>query len=284
VRVGVDGEGHCRGCGRANAVCGHASNSRRIPASRHAFERDPEYGRWSGGTVGGIVTKDFLHALGLLCLCLLLVRPAQAFVDPPWITPDHPQVGQTIYVNIRSGVCDVITIAPIPPEITQAGSAVRILFWSGHYTDPIQCIYPIDTGAIAIGAFAPGSYTLQVERWYQVYGMGTQTEILGILPFTVEGSGVPPAPAPALDLVGLSLLAVLLAWVARKRLSGALCALLLSAAFAPTEGAGAAAVPVPEPASHAIHLLMRIAPGAPSAQALVEYAQRPEVPPPLAAF
>jgi hypothetical protein len=157
--------------------------------------------------------KDFLHALGLLCLCHLLVRPAHAFVDPPWITPDHPQAGETVYVNLRSGVCDVIEIAPELPEITQIGSAVRILFSSGHYTDPIQCTYPIETGAIAFGSFAPGSYTLQVERRYQVYGMGTQTEVLGVLPFTVEG-GV--APAPTLDLVGLILLAVLMALVVHK--------------------------------------------------------------------
>ena len=124
--------------------------------------------------------KDFVHALGLLCL--LLVRPSHAFIDPPWITPEHPQAGETIYVNLRSGVCDVITIAPIPPEITQDGSAVRILVWSGHYTDPIQCIYPTESGAIAIGSFPPGSYTLQVDRWYQIYGMARRLRRWGLFP------------------------------------------------------------------------------------------------------
>ncbi len=160
--------------------------------------------------------KDFVHALGLLCL--LLVRPSHAFIDPPWITPEHPQAGETIYVNLRSGVCDVITIAPIPPEITQDGSAVRILVWSGHYTDPIQCIYPTESGAIAIGSFPPGSYTLQVDRWYQIYGMGTQIETLGTLPFTVEDGAVPPTAAPTLDFFGLAALAALMARIAHKRL------------------------------------------------------------------
>ena len=160
--------------------------------------------------------KTFAHALALWCL--LLVRPADAFVDPPWITPEHPQAGETVYVNLRYGVCDVIGIAPIPPEITQDGSAVRILFWSGHYTDPIQCIYPTESGATAIGSFPPGSYTLQVDRAYQVYGMGTQTETLGTLPFTVEGGAVPPTGAPTLDLFGPAALAALMARIAHKRL------------------------------------------------------------------
>lgn len=226
--------------------------------------------------------KTVVRALCLLCL--LLACPAQAFIDPPWITPEHPQAGEPVCVNIRYGICDVITVAPIPPEITQTGSAVRILFWSGHYTDPIQCAYPIETGAIAIGSFAPGSYTLQVERWYQVRGMGTQTEVLGILPFTVEGEAAPPTPAPALDFVGLALLVALVAWVARKRLRATLFALLLPAVVASTDASRAAALPPPEPANHAIHLLIRVEPGAPNAQALVEYAQRPDAPPPLAAF
>ena len=166
--------------------------------------------------------RDFAHALGLLCL--LLVRPAHAFVDPPWITPEHPQAGETVYVNLRAGICDVFEIAPNFPEITRNGSAVRILFWSGHYTDPIQCTYPIESGAIAFGSFAPGSYTLQVERRYQVYGMGTRTEVLGILPFTVAG-GVPSVQAPTLDRGGLILLAVLIALIVRNRSrSAARCA------------------------------------------------------------
>ena len=228
--------------------------------------------------------KDFLRALGLLCLCLLLVRPAHAFVDPPWVTPEHSQAGETIYVNVRSGICDIITTGQVPPEITQIGSAVRILLWSDHYTDPILCTQPIDIVAIAIGSFAPGSYTLQVDRWYQVRGMGTRTETLGILPFTVEGSAMPPAQAPTLDLVGLIFLAVLVTRIAHKRLSEASCVLLVCAALAPAQPAVAAAAPLPEPGNHAIHLLLRIAPGAPSAEALVEYAQRPDAPPPLAAF
>ena len=158
--------------------------------------------------------KDFAHALALLCL--LFVRPVHAFVDPPWITPEHPPAGESVYVNVRSGICDIITTGQIPPEITQIGSAVRILLWSDHYTDPIQCTQPIDISAIAIGSFAPGSYTLQVDRWYQVRGMGTQTEVLGILPFTVAG-GVSPVHAPALDRFGLVLLAVLMASGVYKR-------------------------------------------------------------------
>jgi hypothetical protein len=160
--------------------------------------------------------KILTHAL--LLLVFLALRPAHAFVDPPWITPENPQAGETVYVNLHYGVCDAIIVYPIPPQITQSGSAVRILFWSSHNTDPILCNVPIGTGATAIGSFPPGSYTLQVDRWYQdELGEGTITETLGVLPFTVEG-GAAPTPLPALGLPLLVVLGALVALFAVSRL------------------------------------------------------------------
>jgi hypothetical protein len=161
------------------------------------------------------------HAL--LLLGFLALRPAQAFVDPPWITPEHPQAGETVYVNLRFGICDAILVGQIPPQITQSGTAIRILFWSSHDTDPILCNVPIWTAAVPIGSFPPGSYTLQVDRWYQDgFGDGgTITETLGVLPFTVEGGASAPTPLPALGLPLLAVLGVLVALFAVSRLRGA---------------------------------------------------------------
>jgi hypothetical protein len=97
---------------------------------------------------------------------------------------------------------------------------VRILFWSAHNTDPILCNYPISAGATPIGSFPLGSYTLQVDRWYQddLGDGGTITETLGVLPFTVEGTAAPPTPLPALGLPLLVALGALVALFAVSRL------------------------------------------------------------------
>jgi hypothetical protein len=162
--------------------------------------------------------KILTHAL--LLLGFLALRPAQAFVDPPWITPEHPQASETVYVNLRFGICDVILTAPIPPQITQSGSHVRILLWSVHNTDPILCNYPILTAAVPVGSFPSGSYTLQVDRWYQddIGNGDTITETLGVLPFAVEGAAAPPTPLPALGLPLLVVLGALVALFAVSRL------------------------------------------------------------------
>ncbi len=221
----------------------------------------------------------------LLGFGLLATWPAQAFVDPPWITPEHPQAGETVYVNLHYGICDVILVGHNPPEITQVGSAIRILFWSVHNTDQILCNYPIETGATAIGTFPPGEYTLQVDRWFDAWPMpGWTTETLGVLPFTVEGDVVAPEPtaAPTLGGPGLLLLGLLVACAARRRLRSAQRAVLLAVVLVVTPYARAD--PLAEPPSHSIELLLRLAPDAPSERELIEYAQRPGTPPPLAAF
>jgi hypothetical protein len=71
-----------------------------------------------------------------------------------------------------------------------------------------------------VGSFPPGSYTLQVDRWYQDgFGDGgTITETLGVLPFTVEGGAAPPTPLPTLGLPLLAVLGALVALFAVSRL------------------------------------------------------------------
>lgn len=60
------------------------------------------------------------------------------------------------------------------------------------------------------------------DLWHEVWG-STVTGTMGVLPFTVEGDAVAPAPSavPALGIPGLILLGLLTAWMARRRLGSA---------------------------------------------------------------
>jgi hypothetical protein len=156
-------------------------------------------------------------APALALMLSLFAQAAHAFIDPPYLTPEHPVAGETVLVNIRFGICDAIFASP---QITLEGNAIRILFQSTSETDPILCNFPIGTGSTAVGAYPSGSYTLQVDRSY-FDGFGTPaTETLGILPFTVAGGAVEPAPMPTLDRPGfwilVLLLAALAAWALRS--------------------------------------------------------------------
>ena len=138
----------------------------------------------------------------------LFAQTADAFIDPPYLTPEDPVAGEMVSVNIRDGICDAILGLPGWPQITQDGNAIRILFWSASNDDPILCNYPIGTGIFAVGAYPAGSYTLQVDRSY-FEGFGTLlTETLGVIPFTVTGGATPPVSAPALSKASLGILAL----------------------------------------------------------------------------
>ena len=230
--------------------------------------------------------KVLTHALVLLCV--LVLQPAQAFIDPPWITPESPQANETVYVNLRFGICDAILDDFKEPEISQQGSNIRILFSSVHHTDPILCFYPELMAAWPVGTFPPGTYTLQVDRWYQNGLEGDiTTETLGVLPFTVAGVIGPPTSVPTLGTLLPFALAALLALLAIARLRGMhgmlIAAMMLSAV--PMARAADALPHSPElPPNHSIELLLRLAPGAPSAEDLVRYAATPDGAPPLNAF
>jgi hypothetical protein len=86
-------------------------------------------------------------------------RLRKPFIDPPWITPEAPQAGETVSVNIRMGICDATVFRPGYPQITQEGNAIRILEYGDHVTFADFCIFGIGTTIDPIGAFPPGDYT-----------------------------------------------------------------------------------------------------------------------------
>jgi hypothetical protein len=150
----------------------------------------------------------------------LFANTAAAFLDPPYLTPEHPMVGDTITLNIRGGICDGIVSVPGYPRISQQGSHIHIVLWSVSYHDSSLCNIPIGVATETIGAYSAGSYTLQVDREYFGFGGDTLTESLGSIPFTVAVIGGVPQPvaAPALDACGLALLLLgLIGIVSRER-------------------------------------------------------------------
>ena len=138
----------------------------------------------------------------------LFAQTADAFIDPPYLTPEDPVAGEMVSVNIRGGICDAILTGVVPPQITQKGNAIRILFWSTSDDDPILCNVPVGTATHAVGAYPEGSYTVQVDRYYFAPNAQLLTETLGIIPFTVTGGVTPPVSAPALSKKGLGILAL----------------------------------------------------------------------------
>ena len=152
------------------------------------------------------VSKHLIFAFAAILL-LSGTRSACAFIDPPYLTPEHPAQGEPVFVKIHDGICDGIIGIPGYPQITQNGSAIRIVLWSVSYTDPILCNIPEGTGAYTVGVYPPGSYVVQVDREYFDAVGGIVTETLGVIPFTVRGSMQQPVALPATNVSALGVLA-----------------------------------------------------------------------------
>jgi hypothetical protein len=157
--------------------------------------------------------KKILAVIALVAL----VPSAHAFIDPPYLTPQHPTAGETVSVSIRSGICDAVGTIPGYPQIARQGNTIRIVLWGVSSTDPILCNFPIGIGTYAVGAYPSGSYTLQVDRNYQDDLGGIVTETLGVIPFTVAGGGVQPIALPASTAGSLFILGFTLFVVARTK-------------------------------------------------------------------
>lgn len=142
----------------------------------------------------------------------LFAQSAQAFFDPPWITPEHPAAGETVMVNIHYGVCDAIFGEEGYPQITQEGSAIRMRWFGQHWPEGSSslCIYPISTFVTPLGVYPAGSYTLTIELAYYDYFDGPSIRTIGVVPFTVAAAAAPAAPVPAVGWVGAAILVMLL--------------------------------------------------------------------------
>lgn len=159
--------------------------------------------------------KLFVVGLALRAGC------ASAFLDPPYLTPTNPSAGETVFVNIYGGECDLVDMGIVwPPPVTQQASEITILFTGIHEGDPQFCFYGLGISTYPVGAFAPGAYTLDVERRYMSFSGPWVQETLGLIPFIVTGPPTPPqaAEAPALNAAGLAALLLALVAVASSAL------------------------------------------------------------------
>ena len=162
--------------------------------------------------------RKFMRSLIVLTL-VLLSQLANAFVDPPTLSPTNPMEGQTISVNIRVGQCDGLPERPGFPQITQTGNAIRILLDSSHISDPEFCNIIVGVRTFPVGAYPAGSYTVQIDRSYEApLPPRTIVETLGILPFTVTGAAA-PAVLSTNGLIGLLVLFVTMLLIAAPVLS-----------------------------------------------------------------
>src|SRR5690606_16803754 len=120
----------------------------------------------------------------------LLTSVASAYFDPPWITPENPQAGDIVYINIHGGICDAIMETIGYPQITQEGNEIRFIVRGVHVEDFNWCIYGEGTYTRPIGTYPPGTYVLTAEMRYTDFsGMPAVLDI-GTVSFTVQG--LPP--------------------------------------------------------------------------------------------
>jgi len=162
----------------------------------------PMYSLWQSYQKEIAMQRNFMRS-AIMLVFAMLSQLANAFVDPPTLSPTNPTEGQTVSVSIRVGQCDALGEVPGYPQITQTGNAIRILLHSIRVYDSEFCNVPILIRSFPVGVYPAGAYTVQVDRTYEVpLPPQTIVETLGILPFTVSGA---PAPAvlPTTGFIGL---------------------------------------------------------------------------------
>jgi hypothetical protein len=169
------------------------------------------------------MTKVNMHSgalrLSLSCGRILAVfllslasATAQAFIDPPYITPANPMAGTSLTLNVHAGECDFLRDET---TISRTGNIVHVDVFTNHQTDPLLCNADPVTRQYALGAFAPGTYTFSISRSY-VDNSGVVFEPLADIFLTVAPSTIVPAATPALSALGGVLLVLLLVVGARS--------------------------------------------------------------------
>jgi len=158
--------------------------------------------------------KRFVEVTLVLSLAFS-ASSAQAFFDPPWITPAAPRSDEIVSVNIRGGICDSIFFSPGYPQVTQQGNAIHLLEYGHHWDTQDLCIYDIGVLSEPIGAFAAGDYTLTVDMIYDDFLYGPTIMTLGVVPFSVTGTTT-AAPIPATGVFGRLAILILISGVAAR--------------------------------------------------------------------
>ena len=158
--------------------------------------------------------KRFIEVTLVLSL-VFAVQTAQAFFDPPWITPAAPRSDEIVSVNIRDGICDAIFEWPGYPQLTQEGNAIHLIEYGQHWDTVDLCVFDIGQLTEHLGGFPPGDYVLTVDFRYEDFLYGPTTTTLGVVPFTVTGT-TPSVPIPTLVVSGKFALLMLISGLAAR--------------------------------------------------------------------
>lgn len=210
------------------------------------------------------MSTPYLRAV--LFSLIAFASSAHAYIALDAIVPLSPMAGETVSARLSDGICDAIIEAEGYPQITQTGSAVRMLLATIHSDDPDFCTSLPGTVDIPFGEFLAGTYTLQVDRHYVDFIGNEVVEAVGAESFVVGGplqaTPLPTLGIGSLVLMGLGMLALAGFVPARRRRSGA-AALLMIVLLPPS----ADAQTDPEPDRH-VQVLLSTEPGAPTASLL----------------
>lgn len=156
-----------------------------------------------------------------LILLLAWLRPASAYVDPPFVTIPPAVEGQEFTVDVRWGRCDALQVfGPMDRELVRNGDTititVRYLFATGA-----ACIFPDALSRIRVGPLPVGQYRIDLRlRLLEVPTIVYPGPSATIVVQPTQG-GV-AAPIPGLSLGGLAFLSSLICclgvyWLRKRR-------------------------------------------------------------------
>lgn len=210
------------------------------------------------------MSRCHLASIWALLFSLLFAPAAQAFFDPPWVTPENPIAGEIVSVNIRRGLCDAILEREGYPRITRDDGAIRLIEYGVHNSPEDFCIYPIATLARPLGVFSAGDYTLTVDLAYEHPVFGPTILNIGTVSFSV--AELPEAVSvPAIGRIGeVALLLLLFAIAGRELLKRhSMLALLILLGLSPD---------IRAQETQAIEIVLSQSPGAPTPEQMVAWA------------
>lgn len=156
-------------------------------------------------------------ALMLALAGVFFAQGAQAFFDPPYITPENPIAGDTVSVNIHGGQCDAIIEETGYPQITRAGDAIRLVVFG--ILDSYFCNYGVGTATFELGVYPAGAYTLQFDLLHSNWPFPDYSpETLGVVTFVVAPAATRSIPVPIDSRLALTILIFILLGFAASKL------------------------------------------------------------------
>ena len=131
-------------------------------------------------------------------IALLLVLAgggtAQAYFNPPTISPANPVAGEPISMQIFGGECDIFEDGPNETDLVRVGSSITMTIDGAHADDPMLCFPDVGTWTYPVGGLPAGQYTLEVQFRY-AYPGGPIVESLGTVSFSVTPPAATPVPS-----------------------------------------------------------------------------------------